>query len=171
MKRIGLFALAALLSLAMLLAVTGCLGSDEAVIRDGLTSEFDELKNPSSDTWADVAGEMPTDVIDAWLGGFNYEIGEIIINGDTATAAVTFTNKQLMPAILSATERMETEDLSSITTEEEGMAKSTEMILEELQKSQAKTTEVVIECEKVGNLWSVSMEGQAVLTTALLGEM
>jgi hypothetical protein len=171
MKRIGLFVLAALLGLATLLATTGCLGGDEAVIRDGLTSEFNELKNPSSDTWADVSGEMPTDVINAWLGGFNYEIGEITIDGDTATAAVTLTNKQLMPAVLSASERMTTEDLSSITTEEESWAKTTEIILEELQKTQAKTTEVVIECEKMGNLWSVSAEGQAVLTTALLGEM
>jgi hypothetical protein len=171
MKRIGLFALAALLGLAMLLTTTGCLGGDEGVIRSGLESEFNELKNPSSDTWADVAGEMPTDVINAWLGGFNYEIGEITVNGDTASATVTFTNKQLMPVVLSTQARMETEDFSSLETTEEIQAKSTEILLEELQKSQAKTTEVVIECEKTGNLWSVSSAGQAALTNALLGEM
>jgi hypothetical protein len=170
MKRIGLIVLTALLGFAALLAMTGCLGGDEAVIRDGLASEFDELKNPDSDTWADVAGEMPTDIINAWLGGFNYEIGEITVDGDTATAAVTFTNKQLMPAITSASERMVPEDFASLN-EDEIAEKTNEMILEDLQKAQTKTTEVVIECERSGNFWSVSAAGQMTLTAALLGDM
>jgi hypothetical protein len=169
MKRIALLVTTALMSLAMVFAITGCGGSDEATIRNGLTDELNDLKDPNSATWSEVAGEMPADVIFAWLDGYNFEIGEIAIEGDAATVKVTVTNKQLLPVVVSTQTRLQGEIDSSMTSEEIEK-KANEILLDELQKAQPKTTDIEINCEKSGNTWSVSDVGISELTLALLGQ-
>jgi hypothetical protein len=169
MKKIALFAAAVLTGLALMLALTGCGSNDEKVIRDGLTEELNELKDPNSPTVTAASGGLSTDVITAWLDGFDFTIGEIAIDGDTANATVTITCKQIYPAVTAAQERiLSDEDLSGLTSDEIEK-RLNEIIVEELQSFSPASTEIVIPCNKSDNTWSVDIASTAELTNALTG--
>ncbi|MDR2106773.1 MAG: hypothetical protein LBP24_05140 [Coriobacteriales bacterium] len=176
MKKIALFALAALMGLALMLTATGCGASDaanEKLIRDGLTEEFNEVKDPDSALWAGVPAELPSDIFNAWLGSYNFEIGEVKINGTTAEATVKVTGKQLLVALESAQDELLNGDPAELEalTDDEFEEKLYELIAAELDKLDTVSTEIVLTYALVGDTWTPTndTESSKKLEETLLG--
>ena len=112
MKRGTIRALVA--SLAVVVAVScgvvlgGCSSANpEQAIRDDLTATLDEVKNVDDATIEELMGSVDTSQLEPYgidgtefarslLDGFDYSIGDITVDGDTATAQVSITCKSAM---------------------------------------------------------------------------
>jgi hypothetical protein len=179
MRKIGLLALTAVMGCVLAFALVGC-SSDEKIIRDGLTEQLNQFKDPDSELWQDVisssGGDLSSmgleagDLISAWTEGFSFEVGEITVNGDTAEAKISITGKQLMPAVNSAGTKMtsDLERLQSMTSDEITLEMG-RTILNELKASSPVTTEIMVPCSKSGNEWSETSSATNEYTRALLG--
>jgi hypothetical protein len=174
MKKIVLAMGVALISLALtgLLAACGSTGDKEA-IQDGLTSELEQLKDPRSPLWLDniaaSEGGLTEDFVNTWAQSYSFEIGEITVEGDTATATVSITCKQLYPIVGSIQAALSNNETFAGMTAEEAAAKVPAIAQEELEKAQAVTTEISIPCEKQDNTWSEGVDAPAEYEKALLG--
>jgi hypothetical protein len=178
MKRIVLIALAALMSFALLSALTGCGKSDEQAIREGLTQELEDLRNPDSDLRKEIINEAAADLetvgidpqkfFSALLDGFKFEIGTITVSGNKATAEITMTCRQAAAAMQAATERGIAE-VTADMTEEQIQARIGEIILEELGKASLETTTVTIPCTKTDNVWSEDAGAEDIYMNTLFG--
>jgi hypothetical protein len=179
MKKIGFIVLGALMSCALAFALVGCT-SDEQAIRNGLTTELDQFKDPNSALWKEITNSSADDfadmgldsqtLISAWTEGFSFEVGEITVTGNTAQAQVSITSKQLAAA-MTAIQNMVPDDPSSAEqmTEAEITKKLGEEILNALNQSAPVTTEITIPCTKVGNEWSEDASATTEYARALLG--
>lgn len=100
-----------LLSVSLCFGLTACMGKpSEEVIQEGLTAKFEALKNLDEDSIGEVLGDyagneyldqLGIDYVsfcNAWFDGFEYEIGDVSVDGDNATATVTVTIKSLSAA-------------------------------------------------------------------------
>ena len=99
--------LVALLAVTCGLALGGCSGeSPEKVVREDLTAKLDQIKNVDDAAIEDLLGATdtsafeqlgvdPVDFMKAFLGGFDYTIEGVEVDGDTATASVDVTCKSL----------------------------------------------------------------------------
>lgn len=107
-----------------LVALTACGGpSVEDLIREDLTTQFEEIKAGSDELVEDIEanagaefdqlGVDPAAFTDSYLDGFDYEIGDITVEDGTATANVTVTCKS-MGDILTNFQTQFTEELNSI---------------------------------------------------------
>jgi hypothetical protein len=173
MKKLVLFALAALMGLALTLTVTGCGSSDaanEKLIREGLTEEFNQIKDPNSTLWKGMSDTLPPDVFASWIGSCEFEIVSVAINGDTADATISLTGKQLYPALESAQEKLMDEATSGLAPEE-AEERLYELLSAELDKLQPATTEVVLTYKLEGKTWMPSNEAASSqqFQNALLG--
>ena len=105
-RRLVALVFAAVLALGAF-AMAGCSSTnDEQVIRDGITKELDIFKNPTQEALQPYIDQMDSstmqqleaygiDLVEFFqhaLSKFDYEIGDITIDGDKATAAITVTN-------------------------------------------------------------------------------
>jgi hypothetical protein len=179
MKRIGFIVLGVLMSCALAFALGGC-ANDETAIRNGLTTELDQFKDPDSALWKEITassasefadmGVESQDLINAWTEGFSFEVGEITVDGDTAQATISITSKQLASAMTAAQEAL-LSDMSSLEqmTEAEIQKKTGEVILDALKKSTPVTTEITVPCTKSGNQWSEDESATNEYARALLG--
>lgn len=104
MKKRLLFVPLLLVSLASALTLGGCGGpSAEDLIRDDIAEyfgDFDSANDAFVEAFEEASGDeldqlgiSAEDFADAYLDGFGYEIGDITVDGDTATAEVTVTLK------------------------------------------------------------------------------
>jgi hypothetical protein len=176
MKKLATIALSALgalssitLAIAMAIALTGCGPSDESVIRNGLTDEFNRIKDPGSDAWSGLSGELSADTLAAWLEGFTFEIGEITIEGDSATVAVTITCKQLYPAVQNVRTSLQEDASLASMTNDEIKEKANKLYLDELNAARPVTTTVTIPCAKNDRTWIVTESEARGYTSAMLG--
>jgi hypothetical protein len=180
MKKIALVVLAAMMGLALLLPLTACLPNNEKVIRDALTTELDKFKDPDSDMWTALTqsggddyqsmGISIKDLATAWSSDFSYEIGEIKIDGNKATAEVTINCKQFYPATTKAVETLLADETLQDMTSEEIEKKTGQVILDELTKSSLKTTKILTTFTLIGNVWTEDATTSTEYAKALLGE-
>jgi hypothetical protein len=178
MKRIGFIVLGALVSCALAFALGGCT-SDEQAIRNGLTTELDQFKDPNSALWKEITsssaddfadmGLESQDLISAWTEGFSFEIGEITVTGNTAEAQISITSKQLVSATTNLTETLRNDPSIQEMTEAEAIKRTGEIILDALKQSTPVTTEITILCTKNGNEWSEDASATNEYAQALLG--
>ena len=104
----GLVAIVAAATIAFgAVALTGCGQSDEEVIKAALTEALDEVKNADDETIEAMLESTDESTINtfeeygldmkeymkAYLSGFDYTVGDITVDGDTATAEVVLTCK------------------------------------------------------------------------------
>lgn len=176
MKRVVAVGLALLLSFSAVFALSACAQDPEAVIREGLSKELDELKNPNSGLIASALGELDAIGIDsqafatAWLDGFDYSIGTITVTGDTAVAEVKITIKQLGPAVDTATGVMEAKiEDGDITDEQEAMTLFGDELNKALKALAPATTTIQIDCKKTGNVWEPTGNYESALEKAIIG--
>jgi hypothetical protein len=168
MKRITAFIAIALVSLVMVCALAGC-SNNETVIRNGLMEEFNQFKDAASVERAGMSGNLSTEALTAWLDGYAFEIGEITVDKNSATAELTITCKPLRTADANAEDRIASEP-STATTQEEDEKNRNNILVNELNKLSPVTTELVLTCEKANNIWTVSDESVAAYMNALLGQ-
>jgi hypothetical protein len=172
-KKTMLIAAAALLCLTCLLALTACGEANKSIIKTGLTNDLEQLKDPNSDLWRQAiestGGALTTEFVSAWSKSYSFEIGEITVEGKTATAQISITCKQLLPVIQSAPEiLLSSTDLTGLT-EDEVTKKLQETFLSELDKAQPETTEIVVSCELIDNTWEPDAQATSEFEKALLG--
>lgn len=181
-KKIAALATAALM-VVTLGALAGCGADDEQVIRDGLTKEFETIKSMDEATLNEYVQDMdaedfaefgiePEEFVKAFFADFDYEIGDITIDGDTADATVTLTNKSISQ-FQSEIERivaelMESPEATSLD-QEAFYALYGQKIMEALNNVAPATAEpIVIECTKDGSTWNVDDAASQEVLTALM---
>lgn len=167
-------------SLVALLAVTcglvlgGCSGeSPEELVRQDLTARLDEVKNVDDAAIEDLLGATdtsafeqlgvePAEFVKALLGGFDYTIGDVAVDGDSATASVSVTCKSL------TTMQSEIEDLAYdlladpeiyTLSENEVMERVGSTMLEAIEGSETHETSYDFAYEKTDEGWEPAVDG------------
>ena len=183
MKRFPLLA-------ALVVAVTLCLGgltscgpSAADLIREDITSEFNEVKDAGDGFLEEIAAASGEDFaalgIDAkafatsYLEGFDYQIGDIKVDDTTAEAQVTVTLKSIS-SILSSfqtaySEELQTLDLTTLA-DEQGLytlAGQTLMEMVESAKPVENTFTITYEKDEDG-VWSTTEDAETAITNAFL---
>lgn len=186
-KRLWVALAAGVAALVMALTLVGCGPSDEEAIKKAVDSEMGVIVNPDEETINTLAEEASagsdgalstmgidsTELVKSWIDGFAYEVGEITVNGDTATAAVNVTCKQLGPVLTTWQTNFEANAQGKgFTTMDEIYAYAGQTIMEELNAAQQTTTAVTLELEKDGSNWVVSQgsANETALMNAMIGE-
>lgn len=156
------------------IALVGCGGqSDEDVIREGIATDLDAVKNLDEDFLAEIVastsssdleevGIDATELMKAYFGGFDYTIEDVTVDGggNTAVATVTITCKTYGDLINSLTDAM-----MSVTDETE-IAGAVMDAVNNLAPT--KSDPIELGCEKVNDSWQLTSEGETALASALL---
>jgi hypothetical protein len=131
-------ALTCALACVTAVGLTACGGeSDEDQIKDYLNDYFGTLQNLDSDMIDEIESELSSDAtfgtyisdgtidveeyMDHLFGRMEYEIGDIEVDGDTATVEVTISNPDLVAAMTAAQDdlyAMDQDELAQIYSEE-----------------------------------------------------
>lgn len=177
----------ALVALALAAVLSGCGGaSDEEQITNAIDAELGIMVDPSDETIADLVEEAGaaeggsldqlgidgTELVKSWIDGFAYEVGDITVDGDTATAEVTITCKQLMVIINDWMDSFQDSVASQgFTTTDEIYAYAGETIMEDMGAAEPVATTVTFSFEKDGSDWTFpdSAENEQALVDAMLG--
>ena len=173
--------LVAVLAVACGLVLGGCSGeSPEKVIREDLTAKLDQIKNVDDEAIEDLLGATdtsafeqlgvdPTDFMKAFLGGFDYTIGDVVVDGDTATASVSVTCKSLQ------TMQGEIEDLAYdlladpeiyTLSEDEIMERVGSAMLEAIEGSELHESSYDFTYSKTDDGWEMEDSGSEFMTAA-----
>ena len=175
---------------SLMFAVTLCLGglascgpSAADLIREDITSEFDELKASQDDLLDEIAAASGEDFtalgIDAkafaasYLEGFDYQIDDIKVEDTTADVQVTVTLKSISDILSSFqtayVEKLQTLDLATLA-DEQGLytlAGQTLMEMVESAKPAENTFTITYEKDEDG-VWSTTEDAETAITNAFL---
>ena len=113
LARLACLAFALVLAVGAGLSLAGCKQAEEQLIRAGLTQSLDALKNPSRESLEPYVSQLGQDGVSRLEGygidvydlaahvlkGFDYQLGDVSVDGDTATAAVHVRGRDLAPAL------------------------------------------------------------------------
>ena len=193
-KRLVALVFAAVLALGMF-AVAGCSSSnDEQVIRDGIAKELDIFKNPTKEALQPYMDQMDSsqmaqlealgidlvEFLQHALNKFDYEIGDITVNGDKATAALKVTNvdvstitNDVMANIQSDPEvaKKVQEVVANGGGQKEAMAVVFGYLYDALDNAtETITTDTEITLTKDGNTWNVDQDSMSGLLTGIYGD-
>ena len=184
MKRGTIRALVA--SLAVVVAVScgvvlgGCSSANpEQAIRDDLTATLDEVKNVDDATIEELMGSVDTSQLEPYgidgtefarslLDGFDYSIGDITVDGDTATAQVSITCKSAMD-LYDELENMMTElsedpDILSLLSDEEAFsARLGELLMEAMDSLEPSTKDLELTYTNADGTWTMDSSSAAEL--------
>lgn len=194
-KRLVAVVFAAVLALG-LFAVVGCSSNnDEQVIREGIAKELDVFKNPTAESLApymsaidsstqaqlDSYGVDIVEFLQHALAKFDYEIGDIKVDGNKATAAIKVTNIDVS--------KIANETMANIQDNPELVAKVQDIVANGgTQKDAMKavfeylytafdaatetvTTDTEITLTKTGNTWDVDQDSMSGLLTGIYGNL
>ncbi|MDR2108175.1 MAG: hypothetical protein LBP28_01765 [Coriobacteriales bacterium] len=179
LKRSALFALTVVLLVASM-ALAACGKSDEEIIREGLTSEFNQLKDTSSEEFSKISSQIQRTLdqqgikiegfMETWLEGFDYSIDSIQVDGSQATAKMTISAKQFGPILDQVVAEVQSSGQQYDTIEAATTAIS-ELLAERLASAQPSTTTVEVACSKIDNTWQISSNvTDEIVMPALYGE-
>ena len=194
-KRLIAVVFAAVLALG-LFAVAGCSSNnDEQVIRDGLTKELDVFKNPTKESLAPYMDSLDSGTmaqLDAYgidiveflqhaLGKFDYEIGDIKVNGDKATAAIKVTNVDVSGVMNKAMQDIQTDPaiaaqvqdiVANGGTQKDAMKVVFGYLYDALDAAtETVTTDTEITLTKTGNTWDVDQDSMSDMLTGIYGNL
>ena len=175
MKKLKTGALATLIACAM----AACLGlvacssgpTDEEVIKEGIASELDPIKNLDDATLDEILSEAGSEfamlesmgidsktLVKSYLDGFDYTIDSVEVDGDSAKATLTATCKS--DASTKAEElaeawgeQMTDEQLASMT-QDDITAKIGEITMQAIDETQAIDMPLVLTFTKNDNEWT-----------------
>ena len=193
-KRLVALVFAAVLALGMF-AVAGCSSSnDEQVIRDGIAKELDVFKNPTKEALQPYMDQLDSgqmaqleaygidlvEFLQHALNKFDYEIGDITVDGDKATAALKVTNvdvsaitNDVMANIQSdpdVTKKVQ-EVVANGGGQKEAMAVVFGYLYDALDNAtETVTTDTEITLTKDGNTWNVDQDSMSGLLTGIYGD-
>lgn len=164
--------------------MVGCGGGDEELIRDALTQELESIKNQdaefisemsSSINAADFAemGIAPEDFVSSYLTGFDYSIGDVVVDGDTATVQVTLSCKsyaslmQAVNGLASDSEVMDT--ISNMSSEAEALVYLGGKVMELLDGTEVvECPPVTVEYNLIDGEWTPTTASEEAITAAML---
>lgn len=182
------------LALAVLvpLGLGGC-ANEEQAIKDELTAEFDALKNPTKDNLDKYLGSSldddsnfkqlesygidPYEFLGHFFKHFDYQIGDIKVDGKTATVSVTLTNVNVVDVVNQASS-----EYQSTKTQDELVALynqgGEDAIVQDLFKlvydkldsaTDTTSTDVTLSLTKGDDGWTVDSSSQEELLGAMFG--
>lgn len=186
MRRGILAGLIAVCACALCFALTACGPSDEDQAKEALDAQLGQLVNPSDDTISQLANEAnmsgegsfstlnidSTAFVKSWLNGFSYEIGDVSVSGNTATANTSVTCKQLYVIMTSWSSSFETDALNqNFSTIDEVYSYAGKTFMDAIDSADPVTTQVTFTLEKSDGNWTFadSTENDQALADALLG--
>lgn len=178
MKRI----LAAALMVASLcfgaVAMTGCSNSEQ-VIKDALTSELDQIKNHDASVMDEISsqpgmdslsqlGIEPAQFVESMLTGFDYQIGEVKVDGDTATAQITLTVKNFSSFQDDLTAIVKKMDFSKYKSYDAAMKDVGAEVIKLIDGMEPKTADpFTITYKKEGNTWTPTADASSEVVKAM----
>ncbi|MCL2889254.1 MAG: hypothetical protein FWE65_02390 [Eggerthellaceae bacterium] len=182
--------LMSLLSLVLVGALSFCLvscgKSDVKVIRNALNDELELIKKldqPALEAMLGTAinnADLKAYGIDrvefnkAWMGGFDYSVDKVEIDGDSAKASITITCKKL--ADIKARfdisfKAFATGNEVARMPEAEVTAKTRSLMMEAIAGTSTTTTNITLTYVKVDNTWRPGPGTDAELLRAFVGNM
>ena len=188
-------AAAAMLALGAAFTLGGCAGtSDEDVIRDGVTKTLDAFKNPTKENLTPYIGELDTDQVkqleayglDVYeffghaFKNFDYQLGDIAVDGDKATAAVKIQNTDVSKVARGVIDKVQNDE--SIAAEVQKIAEKGDqaevmkfvfsLIYEELDATtETATTDVQLTLTKTNNEWRIDEDSFYTMVNGMYGGM
>lgn len=182
--RAAVGSLCAVLALACSVALGGCSGENpEELIRQDLTTSFDEIKNLDDATIDELAQELGTsdletygidgaDLIRSMVDGFDYTIDSVTVDEEagTATASVTVTSKS-MSSLYDQIESMIGElmndpDFLTLASDEDALnARVGEMIMEAVDGIEPTEKSLSISYSKTDDGWQVDSSAESEMAT------
>lgn len=176
------------LACAMSFVLVGCGGeSDEDQIQEALDAELGVIIDPTDEIIEELAEEASAsagssldtlgidvnELVSSWVDGFGYEVGTITVDGDTATAEVTISCKQLGPIMMEWMETFEDDVLSQgLTSMTDIYEYAGQTIMEKIDGASLSDTTVTFEFENDGSGWVFldNSANQTQLEDAMIGE-
>lgn len=168
----------------LLLSLTGCGPSNEERIEQAVSQPLEAIKAKDEATLASLLsddakqqisdiGIDPTTYISAFLDGFDYSLGPIDINKDTATVDLTITCKTT-DSIFAALEQKATEDFesgaSANNNEEQTQSEVAENTLDLINAAApVQHDPITVTLHKIDKSWIVDSDINGALLKALQG--
>lgn len=166
-------------------AMAGCADNSEQVIRDSLTQEFEQLKNPDEALLSEMSSSIPEaslsqlglsvdDVMRSMLTGFEGTVDSVTVNGNTADAVVTVSSKdftQIEEAMTNLqSDMMDNVDQFADMSTDEIYAWAGQKIMEAIESAPVETHEpITLQYEREGNTWEPTAGAKSELYSALFG--
>lgn len=187
-SRIALFLGAAVCALALAFTLVGCGGSsDEDKIKEAVSHDFEILKAGENITEAlpesaqtefaslSQYGINSDELLSAWFDGFDYSVGEIVIDEEagTATVAVSVTSKQLYTSLVDWTEDFIDWAYANVgVSQSELMEYAGTSLMDAVKNTTPVTTDVTFDMEKADGEWIVAntSTNTAQFSAAILGD-
>ena len=163
--------------------LAACGPSVEDLIREDLTTQFDEIKANGEDFIAEIESSAGEDFatlgvdtgefMTAYLDGFDYSIDDVTVEEDTATATVTVTCKSMSEVLSDWQTRfyaaLENVDLETLSSEDELMQIGGSCLMESVQAVEPKSSvcSFVYNNDGEGN-WSADESAATELSNAIM---
>ena len=192
-KKIATVLLACVMTIGLGVAIVGCSGgqSDEQAIKAELDKELGMLKNPTEENLKTLLGDNisqldqvkamgidPIELIQHMFAKFDYSVGDVKVDGDTATAKLTLTNVDLQSVM--------NDVQSNMTSDSEFMAKVTEaassgdmtkvypLIFEKMYagidaSDKLVTSDVEMKLDKKDGQWTVNEDNMSDIVSSMYG--
>jgi len=190
-KRAATLVLSMLLAIGATFAIAGCsAANDEQVIRDGITAQLDMFKNPTKESLEPLMAEVDPSKLELFesygidfyeffehaFGKFDYKVGDIKVDGNTAVADVTVTSINVDSVIADVSDKAKNDKKISAEiqkiAESGDQAKVMQYVIGLIYDSMDATTDVVttdmkIKLVKEGNAWDFDKDSLAELTSSI----
>lgn len=185
-------ALALAVCLVIPLGLSAC-ANEEQAIKSTLSQEFDALKDPTNENLKKYLGDDidsdanfqqlsdygidPYDFLGHLFKHFDYKIGEVKVDGNTATVQVTLTNVDVAKIVkgasdeyMSSKSQEELLDLYAQGGENAIMQDVFKAVYEKLDSAtDTKSTDVTLKLTKSDNEWSLDSQSEDDLVNAAFG--
>lgn len=179
MKKKAAALVAAAAMVFSLAALAACGPDNEKLIRDGVTAELEGVKALDDTTMSQLTdssgvaqmeeyGISPEDFLRSYLNGFDYSLGEVVVNGDKATVQVTLTCKDFadyqtkLEEAAAALAGDESITMDNVNEKIGGIVMST---LDEVPATQIDP--ITLEYELVDNTWTPTDASMQAVATAM----
>ena len=192
-KKIATVLLACVMTIGLGVAIVGCSGgqSDEQAIKAELDKELGMLKNPTEENLKALLGDKisqldqvkamgvdPIELIQHMFAKFDYSVGDVKVDGDTATAKLTLTNVDIQSVM--------NDVQSNMTSDSEFMAKVTEaassgdmtkvypLVFEKMYagidaSDKLVTSDVEMKLDKKDGQWTVNEDNMSEIVSSMYG--
>ena len=192
-KKIATVLLACVMTIGLGVAIVGCSGgqSDEQAIKAELDKELGMLKNPTEENLKTLLGDNisqldqikamgidPIEMIQHMFAKFDYSVGDVKVDGDTATAKLTLTNVDIQSVMQDVQ--------SNMTSDSEFMAKVTEaassgdmtkvypLVFEKMYagidaSDKLVTSDVEMKLDKKDGQWTVNEDNMSDIVSSMYG--
>lgn len=164
-------------------ALASCGQDNEQLIRDSLTEELDSIKNLDQTYIDELSSEAsmqdleefgidPDEFFKSYLSGFDYEIQDVNVDGDTASATVVLTVKSFSEfenqLDAAAQEILNSVDIQSMTLDDVYALVGQKVMEITDNLPTAQTSPIQIDYELIDNVWTPTDASQQDLETALM---